>query len=169
MSTYLLSVPRTEALALPIMVEQTTSEPTPIWKIESAWNIYAKTHCTQKGTMKACKEPYGIDIITPGASTVAEFMTITAVNLRDSSSSRTERQVNALIMSCLFTHPVLLTCRVKPTKRLGVCWGMESIGMRRTDTPNQIVPASKVLFYFQINERKCKKMLKFAQKVANQY
>ena len=28
--TYLLSVPRTEALPLPIKVEQTTSEPTPI-------------------------------------------------------------------------------------------------------------------------------------------
>ena len=28
-----LSIPRTEALALPIVVEQTTSEPTPIWYI----------------------------------------------------------------------------------------------------------------------------------------
>ena len=47
----------------------------------------------------------GVDKITPGTSTVAEFMTIIAVNLRDSSSSRTERQVNAFIMSCLVTHP----------------------------------------------------------------
>lgn len=28
--TFLLSIPRIEALALPIVVEQTTSEPTPI-------------------------------------------------------------------------------------------------------------------------------------------
>ena len=60
-------------------------------------------------------------VITPGASTVAKFKTIMTLNLRDSKLSQTERQVNALIMSCLFTHPVLLTCRVEPTKRLGVC------------------------------------------------
>ncbi len=73
------------------------------------WNVYANMHCAQKGTMIACSEPHGIDIITPGASTVAEFKTIKAVNLRDSSSSQTERQVNAFIMSCLFTHPTSLS------------------------------------------------------------
>ena len=37
--------------------------------------IYTNTHCAQMGTMVACSEPHGNDIITPGASTVATFKT----------------------------------------------------------------------------------------------
>jgi hypothetical protein len=41
---------------------------------------------------------------------------------------------------------------------------MESIGMRRTDTQNQIIPASKLQIYFRTKERKRKKMLKKKEK-----
>ena len=93
--------------------------------------------------MMAYSKPHGIDIITPGASTVAKFKTIIAVNLRDSSSSQTERQVNALIMSCLFCPPNLLTIGVKPTKRLGVNGGMDALILCiRYNPPNY--PIAKV-------------------------
>ena len=71
-------------------------------------SVYTTTHCTYKGTMIAYREPHRNDIITPGASTVAKFKTIMTLNLRDSKLSQTERQVNALIMSCLY--PPFLLC-----------------------------------------------------------
>ena len=71
-------------------------------------SVYTTTHCTYKGTMIAHREPHRNDIITPGASTVAKFKTIMTLNLRDSKLSQTERQVNALIMSCLY--PPFLLC-----------------------------------------------------------
>jgi len=38
------------------------------------------------------------------------------LNLRDSKLSQTERQVNALIMSCLFTHPTSFLVETNPQK-----------------------------------------------------
>ena len=75
-------------------------------------SVYTTTHCTYKGTMMAYREPHRNDIITPGTSTVAKFKTIMTLNLRDSKLSQTERQVNALIMSCLYP-PFLLCLKYK--------------------------------------------------------
>ena len=44
-------------------------------KIHAVRFIYTNTHCALMGTMVACSEPHGNDIITPGASTVATFKT----------------------------------------------------------------------------------------------
>ena len=64
----------------------------------------------------AYREPHRNDIITPGASTVAKFKTIMTLNLRDSKLSQTERQVNALIMSCLLPTQPPLFAGIKPAK-----------------------------------------------------
>ena len=116
-------------------------------------SVYTTTHCTYKGTMMAYREPHRNDIITPGASTVAKFKTIMTLNLRDSKLSQTERQVNALIMSCLFTHPTSFVCRHKTRKRLGVNGDMDaSVLCIRYNPPNY--PIAKVQFFFQTKERK---------------
>ena len=76
-------------------------------KIQSVRSMYAEKHCTYKGTMMASREPHRVDIITPGASTVAEFKTVKKEFARF-DGSQTERQVNALIMSSLSYPPDLL-------------------------------------------------------------
>ena len=111
----------------------------------------------------ACNETAWVDIITPGTSTVDHIQDNNYCEFARLQTVSNTASINALIMSCLFTHPGLLTCRGEPTKRLGVCWGMESIGMRRMGTPNQIIPASKVQIYSRTKERKRKKMLKKKQ------
>ena len=74
-------------------------------KIQSVRSMYAEKHCTYKGTMMASREPHRVDIITPGASTVAEFKTVKKEFARF-NGSQTERQVNALIMSWIsLSHP----------------------------------------------------------------
>ena len=45
----LLPIPRVEALALPIIVEQTTSEPTPIWKSVPLRDLYNTFDWITKG------------------------------------------------------------------------------------------------------------------------
>ena len=52
-------------------------------KIQTVGSMCARIHHTQKGTMMAYMKPYRNDIITPGASTVAEFKTV-KTNVRDS-------------------------------------------------------------------------------------
>jgi len=81
-----LSIPRTEALALPIVVEQTTSEATPYEDSPTTLNLH----------IREILHPYGYNYpfvgtrrlrkITPGTSTVAKFKT-TIVNLLDYSTS----------------------------------------------------------------------------------
>ena len=115
--------------------------------------VYANIHHTQKGTMMVCGEPHRYEKITPGASTVAKFKTLILMVLEDFSSSQTERQVNALIMSCLFCPPNLLTIGVKPTKRLGVNGGMDALVLCiRYNPPNY--PIAKIQLFFQTKERK---------------
>ena len=58
-----------------------------------------------KGTIVDCNKPHGNDIIIPGTSTVAKFKTIKYREFARFVTSRTERQVNAFIMSCLVTRP----------------------------------------------------------------
>ena len=74
-------------------------------KIQSIWHVYATNHCTPKNTIRAYTEPHGNEIITPGTSTVAKFVTGHLKLCENFSTSRTERQVNAFIMSCLVTRP----------------------------------------------------------------
>ena len=100
----LLSIPRVEALALPIVVEQTTLEPTPIWKpvpLKTFINIWLHP----KGYNLCLQGFHGMDIITPGTSTVD--------HIRDNNyefarfdSSQTQRQINAFYMSWLSSHPL---------------------------------------------------------------
>ena len=54
----LLSIPRVEALALPIVVEQTTLEPTPIWK-PVPLKTFINIDCIQKDTICAYKVSTG--------------------------------------------------------------------------------------------------------------
>ena len=42
---------------------------------------------------------HGIDIITPGTSTVDHIQDLDTERLQDSSSSQTQRQINAFYMS----------------------------------------------------------------------
>ena len=56
----LLSIPRVEALALPIVVEQTTLEPTPIWKSLPLRDLYNTFDCIRKGTIHAYKVSTGL-------------------------------------------------------------------------------------------------------------
>ena len=82
----LLSILRVEALALPIIVEQTTSEATP----------YEDSHTTRNQNLRKMLHPYGYNTpligtcrlrkITPGTSTVAKFKTIIS-NLQDYDTS----------------------------------------------------------------------------------
>lgn len=82
----LLSIPRVEALALPIIVEQTTSEATP----------YEDSPTTRNLHIREMLHPYGYNYpfagtcrlrkITPGTSTVAKFKTIIS-NLLDYDTS----------------------------------------------------------------------------------
>ena len=101
----LLSIPRVEALALPIVVEQTTLEPTPIWKSCPHRDLYSIIDHIQQDTIYAYKAFTGFDIITPGTSTVD--------HIRDNNyefarfdSSQTQRQINAFYMSWLSSHPL---------------------------------------------------------------
>ena len=55
----LLPIPHIEALALPILVEQTTLEPTPIWKSLPQRDLYNTFDCAQKGTIYAYKVSTG--------------------------------------------------------------------------------------------------------------
>ena len=101
-----MSIPQLEALALPIIVEQTTSEAHADMKNQTMRGTYTQSHCTLTGVQQwLALWPHGVDIITPGASTVAKFKTITTLNLRDSKLSQTERQVNALL--CRASLPTL--------------------------------------------------------------
>jgi len=56
----LLPIPHIEALALPILVEQTTLEPTPIWKSLPQRDLYNTSDCAQKGTIYAYKVSTGL-------------------------------------------------------------------------------------------------------------
>ena len=108
----LLSIPRTEALAIAYYCRTDNVRAHADMIILPVRSVYTTTHCTYKGTMIAHREPHRNDIITPGTSTVAKFKTIMTLNLRDSKLSQTERQVNALIMSCLYP-PFLLCLKYK--------------------------------------------------------
>ena len=127
----LLLVLRTEALALPIVVERATREPTP------------GLHGEADGWI-------------PGSSTVAMFMT-TIGNLRDSSPSRTERLVNAFIMSHLRSHPSASPWRPGVGSRHGHLQTTVSLTFHRTNSTFLAVPRAKLannfkmdLFFFKI-------------------
>ena len=90
-SLYLLLVPRSEALALPIEVERATQKPTP----NMLYCITAHTAMTNIH-------------IPHRTSTVASSLT-SILNLLDSRTSRTKRQVNAfpyVMCSLPYTHPL---------------------------------------------------------------
>ena len=56
---------------------------------------------------------HGIDIITPGTSTVDHIRDLDTERLQDSSSSQTQRQINAFIcLGSLPTHSPLITEKI---------------------------------------------------------
>ena len=116
MGTYLLSVPRTEALALPNPVEQTTLEPTPIWITTAANNLAHSHSCTRNDTRMTCTSVYGW--ITSHQGHLPLLSSRQDLKLCENfSTSRTERQVNAFfIMLCLLTHPTSLSWGITPIK-----------------------------------------------------
>ena len=67
----------------------------------------------------------------------------------------------------LFTHPYLLTCRCNTHKKARRVLRHGKHWHKAYEYTKPNYSASKVLFYFQINERKCKKMLKLTQKVVS--
>ena len=97
--------------------------------------------------MMVCGEPHRNEKITPGASTVAKFKTLILMVLEDFSSSQTERQVNALIMSCLFTHPISFVCGHKTHKKARRVLRHGSIGIKRMDTPSQIIRGKSTIIF----------------------
>ena len=111
----LLSIPRVEALALPIVVEQTTLEPTPIWKSCPHRDLYSIIDHIQQDTIYAYKAFTGFDIVTPGTSTVD--------HIRDNNyefarfdSSQTQRQINAFYYVLTLFPPI---ARLLPRKLFG--------------------------------------------------
>lgn len=98
----------------------------------------------------------GYNTIIPGSSTVAMFMT-TIGNLRDSSPSRTERLVNAFIMSHLRSHPSASPWRPGVGSRHGHLQATVSLTFHRTNSTFLAVPRAKLannfkmdLFFFKI-------------------
>ncbi len=62
-----------------------------------------------KGYNTCLQGPNGIDIITPGASTVDYIRDLDTESLQDFSVSQTQRRVNAFIMSwTMASHPIPL-------------------------------------------------------------
>ena len=55
-------------------------------------------------------------------------------------------------MSCLFTHPNLLICRVEPTKKARRVLRHGRFGMKRIDTLSQIIRRKSTIFFS--NKRK---------------
>ena len=116
-----MSIPRVEALALPILVEQTTSEAHADMKNQTIRGTCGKTHCIQKDTTMTCISPHGVDIITPGTSTVAKFKT------KISMCCKIRLVSNRASSKRLFHYvaprypPCLLAAGLIPRKRLGVC------------------------------------------------
>ena len=92
-----MSVPRIEALALPNPVEQTTSEPTPIWITISTKTKQANT-IPQTGIVHAYKVSAGVMLSHPGHLPLTIFKT-GFWNLLDFDASGIQRQVNAFNMS----------------------------------------------------------------------
>ena len=89
-----MSIPHIEALALPIEVEQTTSEPTPIWLYISRMRpVYTNNFAPVWVQLSLIRKLAGRDINTPGTSTVASsktsifrilFLESSCLNLLDS-------------------------------------------------------------------------------------
>ena len=78
----LLSIPPSEALALPIVVEQTTSEATPYEDSPTTRNLHIRESLHPFGYNYPFVGTCRLRKITPGTSTVAKFKT-TIVNLLD--------------------------------------------------------------------------------------
>lgn len=97
--------------------------------------------------MMACNEPHGIDIITPGASTVAMFKTLILMVLEDFSSSQTERQVNALNYVMPLYPPNLLCLQVLNPQKARRALRHGSIGFMKLDTIHQIIQSQKYNYF----------------------
>lgn len=122
----LLSVPRTEALASPNSIEQTTTEPTPIWTIHYSFrDLYKQWYYAHIRAQHMLTRSHGRVIkITPGASTVATFE-IEFEICEISGTSQTQRRVNALYVLEITSHPEPPCCFFgigMPKVQLGSAW-----------------------------------------------
>lgn len=99
----LLSVPQVESLVLPIMIEPTTLESTPIWLFS-----YLKRPIQLKLYSKICNPSLlnlrRSDIITLGDIYYSTFKT-KIWSITRFAPSQTQRRINALIMSILLFSP----------------------------------------------------------------
>ena len=91
-----------------------------------------------------------IHTIIPGSSTVAMFMT-TIGNLRDSSPSRTERLVNAFIMSHPSSHPSASLRRPGVGSRHGHLQATVSLTFHRINSTCLTVPRAKIANNFKMD------------------
>ena len=85
-------------------------------KIHAVRFIYTNTHCAQMGTMVACSEPHGNDIITPGASTVDHVQDFDVENLLDSMCREhsVDKRLSYVIIDSLPTHCPLISEKEHP-------------------------------------------------------
>ena len=119
---------------------------------------FCASDITPKKENNALHETTRLDIITP-ESIYRCYVRDLDIEFARFDVSRTKRQVNAFIMSCLFTHPHLLICESDPQKGSACAEAYESIGMKHGNAPIQIFH-SKVTTNFSNKENFWKKMLK---------